>query len=154
MTIDKVYRILASSCDARLRCGKTLETHQEWFEVHQQTIVLIVRDFLPHGSGIDNGVSFDFNKSTGEKLVLHTAFHHMDENGFYDGWTEHTVTVRPSLRFGIDITISGPNRNEIKDYLADCFSSDLTAIAYWNDKTKQYQRRAPIAVDSFASVPA
>jgi hypothetical protein len=141
-------------CDARLRCGKTLETHQEWFDRHEDTIERIVRDFLPHGSGVDNGVKFDFDHSTGEKLVLHTSFHHMDENGFYDGWTDHTVTVRPSLRFGFDLSVSGRNRNEIKDYLADCFSGDLGLTVYWDTASERYVRHAPIAVDSFANVDA
>lgn len=148
----KVYRQLASSCDARLRCAKTLNTHQEWFDRHTETIENIVRDFLPHGSGIDSGVTFDFDLSTGEKLVLHTSYHHMNENGFYDGWTEHTVTVRSSLIHGISISISGRNRNEIKDYLAEMFSEDLDRSIYWDDAKQRYTRTIG-GNDPFSDVP-
>lgn len=49
----------------------------------------------------------------------------MNENGFYDGWTEHTITVRADLAHGFKISISGRNRNEIKDYLHEVFSDCL-----------------------------
>ena len=47
------------------------------------------------------------------------------ETGMYDGWTEHTVTVRPSLQFGFRLSISGRNRNGIKDYIAEVFGEIL-----------------------------
>lgn len=50
----------------------------------------------------------------------------MDDNGFYDGWTEHKVTVTASLVFGMKIAISGPNRNDIKDYIHQTFESILS----------------------------
>jgi hypothetical protein len=50
----------------------------------------------------------------------------MTEGGMYDGWTEHTVVVTPSLAFGINIRITGRNRNDIKDYLHDVFHEALT----------------------------
>jgi hypothetical protein len=50
----------------------------------------------------------------------------MDDVGYYDGWTEHTLTVRPSLAFGIDLKFSGRNRNQIKDYLHEVFHEALT----------------------------
>ena len=85
------------------------------------------RDYLPSGSGFDSGTNLDWNKSTAEKLVFETAFHHMDSNGFYSGWTHHTVTIRPSLVFGFTVTVSGRNRNEIKDYIAESMQSALSA---------------------------
>ena len=48
----------------------------------------------------------------------------MSETGFYDGWTEHKVIVTPSFA-GIDLRITGRNRNDIKDHIHDCFSSIL-----------------------------
>jgi hypothetical protein len=53
----------------------------------------------------------------------------MNDTGYYDGWTEHTVTVTPSFS-GINIRVSGRNRNDIKDYIHETFSyalrSDVT----------------------------
>jgi len=70
----------------------------------------------PSGSGIDSGTQLS-DESTPKKLVFELGFHHMDENGFYDGWTYHKAIVRPSLEYGFDLKITGPNRNDIKDYL-------------------------------------
>lgn len=44
--------------------------------------------------------------------------------GMYVGWTEHTITVTPSF-IGLNVKVSGRNRNEIKDYIADHFSDCL-----------------------------
>jgi hypothetical protein len=49
----------------------------------------------------------------------------MNDAGYYDGWTDHIVIVSPSFD-GIDIKISGRNRNDIKDYLHDVFHAALT----------------------------
>jgi hypothetical protein len=50
----------------------------------------------------------------------------MNDGGFYDGWTEHTITVTPSFIGSMNIKISGRDRNQIKDYLHDVFSTALT----------------------------
>jgi hypothetical protein len=49
----------------------------------------------------------------------------MNENGFYNGWSDHKVIVTPSLAFGMNIKITGENRNDIKDFLFDVFEHDL-----------------------------
>jgi len=86
----------------------------------------LVNAHMPSGSGVDNGTSIDLEKSTTSKLVFHTSFHHMNERGFYDGWTDHTITVRPSLEFGLILKVSGSNRNDINSYLGDLFYECLT----------------------------
>lgn len=75
---------------------------------------------LPSGSGLDNGVRIDLERSKPNKIVFHTEFHHLNENGYYDGWTTHRIVVTPNFgRFNLKIT--GRNRNQIKDYLYDLF---------------------------------
>lgn len=76
---------------------------------------------LPHGSGFDAGCSVDMQKSTPQRIVIDTSFHHMDENGYYDGWTEHQVIITPCLMFGFVLKVTGRNRNQIKEYIADSF---------------------------------
>lgn len=76
---------------------------------------------LPYGSGFDNGSHVDLEKSTGEKIIITTDFHHMDENGYYDGWTEHKIIVTASLQWGFKIKVTGKDRNGIKDYIAEQF---------------------------------
>ena len=47
------------------------------------------------------------------------GFHH-GRHGSYDGWTHHTAVVTPSFD-GINLRITGVNRNGIKQYLHDLF---------------------------------
>ncbi len=84
----------------------------------------LLEKYLPGGSGFDNGTTLNVDKSTSQKLVFETAFHHMNEHGYYTKWTDHTVTVRPSFN-GLDIRVSGRNYNDIKDYIAECFDCCL-----------------------------
>lgn len=53
-------------------------------------------------------------------------------NGMYNGWTEHVITVRPSLQFGITLSVSGRNCNDIKDYIAEIFQHALTQTIAWD----------------------
>jgi hypothetical protein len=86
---------------------------------------------MPSGSGFDSGTTLDLDASHADKLVFQTSFHHMDENGYYDGWTEHTVTVTPSLRDRYHIRISGRNRNDIKEMIHQSFDVALeTDVRY------------------------
>lgn len=112
---------------AYLNCCDKGKMNLEWMEKHQDTLNEMI-DLLPHGSGIDNGIKFDWEKSNGQKLIFTFGFHHMDENGYYDGWTDHVLTITPSFPFGYDMKISGKDRNGIKEYLYsllhDCFTFD------------------------------
>lgn len=74
----------------------------------------------PSGSGIDMGTAVS-EKSTQDCIVLSTHFHHMDEHGGYDGWTDHMVRCKASMLSGIDVTVSGRDRNQIKDLLHDTY---------------------------------
>lgn len=76
---------------------------------------------LPYGSGVDAGSSVNLKLSTGHKIVIDTAFHHMNENGCYDGWTYHQVIITPCLMFGYKLRVTGRNRNRIKDHLYNLF---------------------------------
>jgi hypothetical protein len=105
-----------------------LKTHNaEWFERHTTAITDLVHDHLPSGSGWDQGTQIDLEASTGECLVFYGSFHHMNETGFYDGWTDHTIKVRASLIHGVRLSISGRDRNDLKDHLHELFESALSA---------------------------
>ena len=118
----KVYQKLASMVQARLNCIES--KNEEWFEKWSEMINGLVENG-PSGSGIDLGTKIDLKLSHGEKLVLYTSYHHMNEGGMYDGWTEHKITVTPSLAFGFNLNIGGRDRNMIKEYLHEVYSTWL-----------------------------
>lgn len=120
-----LYAAIAHALQARSNCDKSGNT--AWFNKHEVRAILLTKLHMPSGSGIDNGTRLDLEASTPEKLVFKTEFHHLNGGGFYDGWTQHRVTVRPSLCFGLSIAISGNDRNEIKDYLHEVFDTALRA---------------------------
>lgn len=116
----KLFTAIARALHAQQSCEKS--GNAEWFTRHGERIEDLIRQFLPHGSGIDAGIKFDFDASKVDRLVFNFGFHHMNEGGFYDGWTDHSIIVRPSLAFGIDLRITGRDRNAIKEYLYDVFN--------------------------------
>ena len=124
-----LYSELAGMVEARRNCAQRTETAQEsnvgasveWLDRHTETIESLVKQHMPHGSGFDSGTTLDLDASHADKLVFNTAFHHMNDGGYYDGWTEHTVTVVPSLTASFHLRVSGRNRNDIKEYIADEF---------------------------------
>lgn len=81
----------------------------------------------PSGNGFDAGTEFVSVRSNSRRLVFKTAFHHMDGNGHYDGWTHHTVTALPDLLYGFLLVISGKDRNGIKELIHDTFNEYLNS---------------------------
>ncbi len=120
-----IAKYLARLIDARANCEKN--GIQEWFTNHSNRLKHMEKCYLPSGSGFDNGTKIDLVKSDGNKLVLETSFHHMNSDGYYDGWTQHVITVTPSFIFGLNIKISGRNKNDIKDYIHETFNQALNA---------------------------
>ena len=115
----KTYEKIAQTCQARLSCIESMNS--QWEVIHEDAIDEIVKNSFPSGSGFDSGTKFDFQKSTGQKLVFNTSYHFMDENGFYSGWEDYKIVVTPSLSFRFDVKIIGKNKNSIKDYMSDVF---------------------------------
>jgi hypothetical protein len=117
-----VYQQIANTLQAIENCEAS--GNAEWLAKHEQHLRNLVAERMPRGSGFDNGMRIT-GKATPNKLIFGTSFHHMDDGGYYDGWTDHTVTVTPSLAFDFDLKISGRDRNDIKDYIAEVFNGAL-----------------------------
>jgi hypothetical protein len=49
----------------------------------------------------------------------------MNENGYYTGWTEHKIKIKPSLAYGFTLSIAGRNLNDIKQYIGETFEASL-----------------------------
>jgi hypothetical protein len=123
MRKETIARKIAGTLLAIENCKK--QNNEEWGVKHTASLLELVKEKFPSGSGFDKGTQFDIENSTPEKLVFKTAFHHMTEHGSYDGWTYHTIRVRPSFAFSTVITITGPNRNGIVDYIHEVFHEVL-----------------------------
>ena len=117
----KRYQVIAIALQARTNCK---DASHPWFDKWTETIGRETGN-LPSGSGIDNAPKFDFDKSTPEKLVFDFGYHHMNDGGYYDGWTDHQLIVTPSLQFGFSLRITGRDRNQTKDYLYETFQYAL-----------------------------
>jgi hypothetical protein len=93
----------------------------EWKDRHEESINEIC-SVLPHGSGIDGKCEISLELCKKDRIVFYVEFHHMDENGYYAGWTEHNIILTPSFIFGFEMRITGRNNNDIKEYLHQIFS--------------------------------
>lgn len=98
---------------------------QDVVDVRTEEVEKLVRDYMPSGSGIDNGVKIDLDKCNDNRLTFTFGYHHMNESGMYCGWTDHSLIVTPSFD-GIRLKITGRDRNFVKEYLYDLFHHALT----------------------------
>jgi hypothetical protein len=124
-----LYRQIASTLRAIKNCEKM--GNAEWIERHTARLDSELPNVLPYGGGFDGGSTLLIDESTAQKLVFSTSYHHMSENGYYDGWTEHNVIVTPCLYSGFNLRVTGRDRNQIKDYIGELFHSVLSAEMEW-----------------------
>jgi hypothetical protein len=120
MSAYNFYQDVAQTFNAYNNCIKS--GNKEWENRHANNLEDLVEKYLPRGSGFDNGTKFNWDESKDNKLVFDTAFHHMNEGGYYDGWTEHKIIITPDLVNDFNVKITGKNRNNIKEYIHSCFS--------------------------------
>lgn len=96
------------------------DNNNHWMTVREENLQGLITEKLPSGSGFDSGTKLIMEKSSSDKLVFKADFHHMDDNGFYCGWSEHEVIVTPCFD-GVHIRVTGRNKRHIKDYIANVF---------------------------------
>jgi hypothetical protein len=130
MKNNTVLNELVNALVARTNCQKANPPNTEWETKWDARIQQLI-ELLPSGSGFDTGTQLDEDRNFNPraKVVFNTAFHHMNDGGMYNEWTEHTITVKPCLLFGYSLTISGRDKNDIKDYINDMFHFTLDAQA-------------------------
>jgi hypothetical protein len=119
-TIARIACLLVASANCKA------SGNVEWEHRHEESLMDIVKNHLPSGSGIDSGTSLLRHECKPDRIVLGCGYHHMNEGGMYDGWTQHKIIITPAFD-GIHIRVTGPNRNDIKDYLAAVYFDDLSA---------------------------
>ena len=116
---NKLYRHFAGSLQAYQNCIKT--GNKIWEDKHKEKLNELVKNEMPHGSGIDSGMALDLENSNPNKLIFTFEFHHMNENGMYDGWTDHKLIVTPDLYNKFNLKITGRDKNYTKEYLYEIF---------------------------------
>ena len=122
-----LYRELASLLAARDNCLKSDNSDStEWLDKHTASMEYMAENYMPSGAGIDCGTKLDLVASKPNRLVFTFSFHHMNDNSMLYRWTEHTLIVTPSLTSGIDLRITGRDRNQVKDYLYETYHWALT----------------------------
>lgn len=130
----KLYQRFASliqSLDWLFRQGRQGEAI---YRDKKDEIDRLAKAYMPSGSGFDCGTALDWGKQARtdgegfhtEKLYFTTEFHHMNDAGYYDGWTTHRIIVTPSFTSEINLVVGGRDRNGIKEYIHEVFSHALT----------------------------
>jgi hypothetical protein len=114
----KLYQLIAETVAWKPTAG-------DWQDNREKLLHYIEKSLLPSGSGIDCGTKIDRHGLKTSTFRLFVEFHHMDENGSYDGWTVNNVTVRPSMVYGFTLHIGGRDKNQIKDYLGEVYDACL-----------------------------
>jgi hypothetical protein len=126
-----LYQHFAHCFAALMNCDNS--GNQEWAGIWADRIAALAREHLPSGSGFDSGSTFDLDESRPDRFVMQTSFHHMNDSGMYDGWTEHRVIMTPSFLSGFDLKITGRDRRQIKDYIGETFHNLLSAPVRLSD---------------------
>ena len=121
MENKSIYQELGSYVNTCARYEKNSNSvsdkiiYDNWVEKAED----LVKIHFPSGSGFDSGTSIVWDKCKYNKIVLRADFHHMDDNGYYCGWSEHEIIIVPSFSFGFDLRVTGKNKRNIKEYIED-----------------------------------
>lgn len=118
-----IYHIYSCAV-ARDNCTDT--NNSDWYDRHDARLYALVNEFLPSGSGFDNGTSLLDWCNRKQRVRFKTSFHHMNDVGIYCGWTDHIITVRPAFD-GLTVDVGGRNANGIKGYIQNVFYTVLSS---------------------------
>ncbi len=127
---------------AFLSCKTALDNckrsgNEEWQTRWHERLNALV-DLIPSGSGIDQGPRSEHGVEVKPDAIrFDVGYHHMNDVGYYVGWTEHTITIRPAFS-GISVSVSGPNRNEVKDHLHETMEYAFTRHVEWSESDARW----------------
>ena len=114
MNKKPLYKAIANTLQAYQKCIES--DNKEWQDKHESRLEFLTYNYMPSGSGIDAGITLDMESSKEDKLIFNLSYHHMNDHGYYDGWTDHKLIVTPSLTSDFNLRITGKNRNDVKDF--------------------------------------
>lgn len=116
---------ISQTLQQRRRLLREGRQHTDVFR-NSTEVLRALEKHLPSGGGLDKGgtIAEELFLLETRCIVFYTSFHHMNEGGFYDGWTQHKVKVRPDFD-GIRVDVTGRNRNGILDHIAETYRHTL-----------------------------
>lgn len=127
-----VIQLIAETCRdlKRLKLESMFANETDAREVALLTRSITLRvlegEFLPSGAGFDQGTTIDNPSSDTGRIILNTAYHHMDEHGSYIRWSYHDVHVLPDFSSdGFRLLVKGKDYRGIKEYIHEVFTYAL-----------------------------
>lgn len=122
-----LYQAIAAAFSALHNCEA--RGNAEWSRRWRDYLTGPLTDALPHGAGFDSGCTIVHDGRT-DRIVIVAPFHVMDSNGYYAGWEEYTIHVRPSLAHGFELScVKGRDRDGVKDYVMETIHAALSEPA-------------------------
>lgn len=96
-------------------------------------------ELIPSGSGIDKGPrGYAHVEVKPDAIRFDVGFHHMNDGGYYDGWTAHTIVIRPAFD-GVSVQVSGRDRREVKDYIHEVMDHAFTRHVTWDEPGQRWE---------------
>lgn len=140
---------LSDHIQAMQNCYSKGKTEPDgWYYKHKNKVLFCV---AYHGYNYLSNFKIDIEASTPQKLVFTVDYHHMNENGFWDGWTNHKITVKPEFN-GFDIRITGEDRNHIKDVLYENVNSFLNEKINEEEEHRLFENYGEKIVSDYTSM--
>lgn len=122
-----LFRLIAQQVgyyhDSKVSAHRSEDQHK-----HEYALESLMRH-MPSGSGIDSGTKLLLEDSSKDKLVFRVDYHHMDQNGFYCGWSSRLITITPSLISDYNMEFSEEDYSGVatQAWLEQCETEDCQA---------------------------
>lgn len=142
-SIDEAAKFLYRNMELKLgvkKERKVIDAIREYIDMakesnqHYAILEKLANNYLPNGDGFNNGTEIDVENSTKDRIILSSAYHHMDDYGIYCDWSHFKVivTFEEDGTFnilGIDTIIYGNADRSMRDldieYWAEVFTYAL-----------------------------
>lgn len=136
MSIQQTMAAAFVSCKMALY-NSVKSGNTEWQHQWRMRLNRLV-DLIPSGSGIDVGPRIlDDIEIKPDAIRFDVSIHHMNDVGMYDGWTSHTVTIRPAFS-GVTVHVSGHNRRDVKDHIVETMEHAFTRNVTWDEPAQRW----------------